>query len=146
MRIAHKSVVVVADGRKMLLFRNAGRPDDPSLELERTCEQDNLPNRELKSDSPGRSTASVGLGRNAFDEADFHEIEEMRFASETAEMLRRRALSNDFDSLIVIAPPKTLGALRKHYHKEVETRLKAEIAKDLTGHPVKEIERIIVQS
>lgn len=146
MRIAHKGFVVVADGRKMLLFRNKGRPDEPSLELERLREQDNLPNRELKSDSPGRSSASVGQGRSAFDEADFQKIEEERFAGETAELLRKRALNNDFESLIVIAPPKTLGAMRKHYHKEVESRLKGEIAKDLTGHPVQEIEKIIIQA
>jgi protein required for attachment to host cells len=37
-----------------------------------------------------------------------------------------------------------LGELRKHYHKEVEKRLSGEIAKDLTGHPVEQIERIIM--
>ena len=58
-------------------------------------------------------------------------------------MLKERALRNDFDSLIVVAPPRTLGELRKHYHKEVEKRLAGEIAKDLTGHPVEEIEKII---
>ena len=46
-------------------------------------------------------------------------------------------------SLIVVAPPRTLGALRKHYHKEVERRLIGEISKDLTGHPIGEIEKII---
>ena len=33
-----------------------------------------------------------------------------------------------------------LGELRKHYHKEVTDRLVGELAKDLTGHPVPEIE------
>ncbi len=45
--------------------------------------------------------------------------------------------------MIIVAPPRTLGELRKHYHKEVEKRLAGEIAKDLTGHPVPEIEKII---
>jgi protein required for attachment to host cells len=58
-------------------------------------------------------------------------------------MLKTRALRNEFESLIIVAPPKTLGELRKHYHKEVEKRLAGEIAKDLTGHPVTEIEKII---
>jgi protein required for attachment to host cells len=58
-------------------------------------------------------------------------------------MLKRRALRGDFESLIIVAPPKTLGELRKHYHKEVERRLTGEIAKDLTGHPVEEIEKIL---
>ena len=59
---------------------------------------------------------------------------------ETAEMLRKRALARKFDKLIVIAPPKTLGELRKHYHKEVESRLIGELAKDLTGHSIPDIE------
>jgi protein required for attachment to host cells len=52
-------------------------------------------------------------------------LEEDRFAAETAELLKKRALRNDFESLIIVAPPKTLGELRKHYHKEVEKRLTA---------------------
>lgn len=146
MRIAHKGLVVVADGNKMLLFRNQGSPDDLNLEMIQTREQENPPNREQKSDAPGRAFASVGHGRSAYDEADFHAIEETRFAIETAELLRKGALSNDFESLVVVAPPSTLGALRKHYHKEVESRLKGEIPKNLTGHPVPEIEKILIQA
>lgn len=76
-------------------------------------------------------------------ETDFHQQEEDRFAAETADMLKRRALANDFESLIIVAPPKTLGELRKHYHKEVSNRLAGELAKDLTGHPVPDIEQAL---
>lgn len=61
-------------------------------------------------------------------------------------MLRRRALANKFESLIVVAPPKTLGELRKHYHKEVSGRLVGELAKDLTGHPVDQIEQALLNA
>jgi protein required for attachment to host cells len=60
-------------------------------------------------------------------------------------LLKKRALNNDFESLIIIAPPKTLGELRKHYHKEVSDRLKAEIGKDLTGHTVPQIEEVLLK-
>jgi len=143
MRIANKSLVVVADGRKMLFFRNEGDALYPNLELDRVREQDNPADRDQKSDAPGVAYSSVGNSRHAFSEVDFHQLEEDRFASETAEMLRKRALANDFESLIIVAPPRTLGEMRKHYHKEVENRLTGEIAKDLTGHPVDEIEKII---
>ena len=59
-------------------------------------------------------------------------------------MLRKRALRNEFESLVIVAPPRTLGELRKHYHKEVQKRLAGEVAKDLTGHPVAEIEKILL--
>ena len=79
-------------------------------------------------------------------ETDYHQLEEDKFAAETAEMLKRRALNHEYESLIIIAPPKTLGELRKHYHKEVSDRLKGEISKDLTGHTVPQIEEALLKA
>lgn len=144
MQVPHKSFVVVADGKKMLFFRNEGDAEFLKLEVERKRVQDNPPDRAQGRDEPGRTfDASGGAGRSAYEETDFHQLEEDRFAHETAELLKKRALKNEFESLIIVAPPRTLGELRKHYHKEVEKRLAGEIAKDLTGHPVEEIEKII---
>ncbi|MFN3389722.1 MAG: host attachment family protein [Allosphingosinicella sp.] len=144
MQVPHKSFVVVADGKKMLFFRNEGDAEFLKLEVERKREQDNPPDRVQGRDEPGRTfDSSGGAGRSAYEETDFHQLEEDRFAHETAELLKKRALRNEFESLIIVAPPRTLGELRKHYHKEVEKRLAGEIAKDLTGHPVAEIEKII---
>ncbi|HZG09211.1 MAG TPA: host attachment family protein [Allosphingosinicella sp.] len=143
MQVPHNSFVVVADGKKMLFFRNEGDAEFPKLQVERKREQENPADADQSRDRPGRTFDSGGPGRSAYEETDFHQLEEDRFAHETAEMLKKRALRNDFDQLIIVAPPRTLGELRKHYHKEVEKRLAGEIAKDLTGHPVAEIERII---
>jgi protein required for attachment to host cells len=143
MQVPHNSFVVVADGKKMLFFRNEGDAAFPKLEVERKREQANPADRDQKTDSPGRASNSGGPGHSAYEEVDFHQLEEDRFAAETADLLKKRALNNDFDSLIVVAPPRTLGELRKHYHKEVEKRITGEIAKDLTGHPVSEIEKIL---
>ena len=143
MQVPHNSFVVVADGKKMLFFRNEGDSEFPKLEVERKRETAGAPDRDQKTDSPGRAFSSVGSGRSAFEEVDFHQLEDDRFAAETAELLKQRALRNDFESLIIVAPPRTLGELRKHYHKEVEKRLAGEVAKDLTGHPVSEIEKIL---
>ena len=143
MQVPHNTFVVVADGKKMLFFRNEGDAAFPKLEVERKREDDDAKDRDLKTDAPGRAAESVGNGRSAYEEVDFHQLEEDRFAAETAAMLKRWALRNDFESLIVVAPPRTLGELRKHYHKEVEKRLVAEVPKDLTNVPVEEIERIL---
>ncbi|MDT9597829.1 host attachment family protein [Sphingosinicella rhizophila] len=144
MHIPNKAFVVVADGEKMLFFRNEGDGEYPRLAVERKREQDNPADRNQKTDAPGRAFDSSSSGRSAYEETDFHQLEEDRFAAETADLLKQRALRNDYDRLIVVAPPRTLGELRKHYHKEVEKRLAGEIAKDLTGHPVEEIERILM--
>lgn len=144
MQVPHNSCVLVADGKKLLLFRNEGDGFLPKLEVERKQEQSNPATRDQKSDGAGRAFAFAGIGSHAYSETDFHQLEEDRFAAEAAEMLNRRALRNEFDALIVVAPPRTLGELRKHYHKEVERRLSGEVAKDLTRHPVSEIERILI--
>ncbi|KKW91005.1 MULTISPECIES: host attachment family protein [Sphingobium] len=146
MRIEHDAIVLVADGRKMLFFRNKGSPDFPNLETEEVKQQDNPPDREQASDGTGRGPNSVGSHRGSVEQTNFHDLEETRFAAEAAALLRRRALAHDYKKLIVVAPPAALGEMRKHYHKEVQDRLVGEIAKDLSNHPVPEIERIITAS
>jgi protein required for attachment to host cells len=144
MRVPHNSFVMVADGRKMLFFRNEGDAQLPTLKVVTAQEQKNPSDREQGSDEPGRTFTGQGTGpRSAYSEADHHQLEEDRFAADAADLLKQRALAGEFEQLIIVAPPRTLGALRKHYHKEVERRLTAEIGKDLTGHPVGEIERIL---
>ncbi len=143
MQLPHNAVVLVADGRKMLFLRNQGDATTPDLVVETAREQSNPSNSEHVTDRPGRTQASVGSGRSGYEEADFHQIEEDRFAADAADLLKRRALTNDFETLVIVAPPRTLGELRKHYHKTVSDRLKAEIDKDLTGHPIADITKAL---
>lgn len=166
MQVPHNAFVLVADGRKMLFLRNEGDADYPDLKVEHAEEHPNPADRDQKTDAAGgASSTQMGAGapaiarqggnagpngggqgagfapaRGTMEEVDFHQQEEDRFAAETAAMLKSEALSNSFEQLIIIAPPKTLGELRKHYHKEVERRLAGELAKDLTGHTIPEIE------
>jgi protein required for attachment to host cells len=146
MKIHHDALVMVVDGGKMLLFRNHGDASYPHLEVEEAFDLDNPPDHEQASDAPGRTQASAGTARSAMEQTDFHELEEIRFAADAMHLLNSRALANDFESLIIVAPPRTLGTLRKHYHKELKTRLSGEVAKDLSGHPVAEIEEILAHS
>ncbi len=143
MQISHNAVVLVADGRKSLFLRNEGDATHPNLVVERAVEQINPSDGQQKTDHAGRSSSSVGGGQNSMQEVDFHQQEKDRFAVDTADMLKRRALANDFDSLIVVAPPQTLGELRKHYHSEVSARLSGELDKDLTSHPIDQIEKVL---
>lgn len=143
MQIPNNSVVLVADGRKSLFFRNAGDGATPDLAVEDKAEFDNPAHHEQATDTAGRAATPVaGIG-GSMEEVDFHQQEEDRFAAETAAALKTRALSGDYETLIVVAPPRTLGELRKHYHKEVEKRLVAEVPKDLVNVPVAEIARIL---
>ena len=145
MNLANNTLVLVADGHKMLFLRNQGDAAKIDLRVEAHREQDNPPNRDQASAAPGRSFASVGSRRSAMEESDFHQIAEDRFAAEAADLLRVRALSGDFERLVVVAPPSTLGELRKHYHKEVASRIIDEINKDLTGRSIDEIEAALTR-
>ena len=136
----------------MLFFRNEGDEAFPNLQVVSASEQEDAKTSAQGTDMPGRSAAggaagasgmSVKAGRSAYEQTDFHTLEEQRFAADAADMLKRRALANEYEKLLIVAPAATLGELRKHYHVEVEKRLVGELDKDLTNHPVSEIEKII---
>ncbi len=143
MHLPHNSIVLVADGRKMLFLRNEGDNTDFNLVVEKAQEHVNPATRDQATDAAGRASSPRGGVQSSVEPTDFHQLEEDRFAAEAADFLKVRALKNDYESLIVVAPPKTLGELRKHYHKEVSSRLTGELDKDLTGHPIAEIEKAL---
>lgn len=145
MQMDHDAMVLVADGRKLLFFRNKGDAAYPNLEAEAVKQQDNPAHLDQASDKAGQSS-STGTASGTMGENNYHELEEQRFAAQAADLLKRRALANDYEKLIIVAPPTALGEMRKHLHKEVQNRLVGEIAKDLTNHPVPEIEKLIAAS
>jgi protein required for attachment to host cells len=146
MQVPNNSVVLVADGRKSLFFRNQGDAAFPKFAVEEKEVQENPAHHEQASDTAGMSMRTMDGRGGSMEEVDFHQQEEDRFAADIAAMLKARALRGEFDSLVVVAPPRTLGELRKHYHKEVEKRLVAEVPKDLVNVPVAEIEKILQAS
>lgn len=146
MIIRNKALVIVADGRRYLLLRNTGNLDKPVLAFEGGGEQENPPTREQGSDGPGRSSPMAGAARSAMEQTDFHQLEEDRFAADIARMLGDLAEAGDFAELIVVAPPRTLAELRRNFDRKVAQRVVAEVAKDLTRHPVDEIAAILLRS
>ena len=143
LHVPHNALVLVGDGQKALFLRNKGNPRDVSLVVEEILERDNPPTREQGADRPGRTSASVGVARSAMEEADWHLIAKERFAAELSQALYRHAHANRFEKLVIIAPPKILGDLRKAFHAEVTARIVAEVPKQLTSHPLAEIERLV---
>ena len=143
MNIDHNTLILVADGQKYLFLRNEGDFQRPALKVDASGEHLGHPTHELGSDQPGRAFASSGTMRSAIEQTDFHQIEKDQFAAHTAALLSKRAHAGEFEQLIVVAPPRTLAELRKHYDTAVSSRLVKEIDKDLTKHPVKEIADIL---
>jgi len=147
MPLANNALVLVTDGRKTLFFRNHGDINQIDLRTEAHDERQDAMDREMKTDAPGSIGQSAGYsGRVAYEETDFHKLEEDRWAKQAAEDVNRRALANDFEALAIIAPPKTLGELRKQLHKEAARRVVCEVPKEMTGHPIPAIEALLVDS
>ena len=143
--IPHDAYVFVGDGRKALVLRNEGDAQFPDLKTERVfVDQKNPSTHEQGSDRPGSSHSSVGPRRSSVAQTDWHDLEEHRFAHEVAGALERLVRERKVKALVVVAPPRALADLRKAFHTDVKSRIVAEIDKDLTKHPVWEIERLVV--
>jgi protein required for attachment to host cells len=144
MPLPHDALVLVADGRKMLFFRNQGDEGQIDLRTEAHDARYERKDREIKTDAPGLVQQSFGSGRSTYEETDFQQQEEDRWIKDAADELKDRALRNDYDALAIVAPPKALGVLRKCLHKEVEKRLLCTVNKEMSGRPVPDIEALLV--
>jgi protein required for attachment to host cells len=140
-KLPRDAYVFVGDGRKALVLRNDGDAAHPDLKTEGVFVDDNPPTHDQGTDRPGRAFSSVGAGRSSVNQTDWHDLEEHRFAQDAAAMLRRIVRERKIESQVVVAPPRTLADLRKALHDDVKKKIVAEIDKDLTGHPVAEIEK-----
>ena len=138
MQLQNGAWVLVVDGAKALILENVTDGADPNLRVVRKDEND-------APDSRGESTTGPeqdGDQKKGTASAH-HTFEEHRFAEEMAERLYKMAHRGRFQQLVIVAPPKVLGTLRQKLHKEVASRVVAEVHKTLTGHPVDQIERIV---
>ena len=121
------TVVVVADGTTLKLFRNRGT--EPKLDL-------------VEFDHAAITPVNPGSGSRHHSELsnpDPHRQAEDGFAVASANFLNRLALDGSLEGLFVIADPRTLGELRKHFHGTLQAKILGEISKDLTDHPVHDI-------
>ena len=134
MLLAHGTVVAVADGEHLKLFRNGGTDAHPKLTA-------------LPAAAIGDQSSDAGKRhRSSAANPDNDRQAEDGFAAGIAETLNKQALEGGFEQLVVIAAPKTLCELRRHWHKALEAKLTGEIAKDLTGHSIADIEAALAKA
>ena len=131
MKIPKNALIAVADGEKLNLYRNSGDENAPELVA--------LPDADVSTDNAGSGGRHPSSSANPSDSQQ----DEDGFAAGIADVLNKRALAGKIDEIIIVAAPRTLGELRKHYHKTLEAKLTGEISKDLTGHSIAEIEKAI---
>jgi protein required for attachment to host cells len=142
-KIPAKAFVLVADGRKALLLANHGEATHPDLRLETSLENAANPaTHQQGRDRPGRAFQSVGNRRSAVETTDIHQQSETAFAAQAAEMTLHAIRNRPSAKVIVIAPPAILSELRSRFAR-LGSRVIAEIDKELTNHPIPEIEAIL---
>ena len=144
MDIPANAHVLVIDGGRMLLLVNEGGAADPVLAPITQQEQTGPDVVDRQSDQPGLSFQGFTPGRSSYEQTDFKQLDEDRFAADAADMLKREVLAGHIEALIVVAAPRTLGELRKAWHGEVAKRVIGEVPKVLTSHPTDEIAAAIL--
>jgi len=131
MQLPHGATVAVTDGAKLVMFRNSGNEANPELTA--------LPHGPVDVENMDSGKRHQSSAANPDDSTQ----DEDAFAAGTAELLNKQVMAGKIDALVIIAAPKTLGELRRGYHKTLEAKLIGEIAKDLTGHPAPDVLKAI---
>ena len=140
-RVPHQSWILVCDGSKALLFRNEGGALALNLKLAQVTFEPHLSTRDLGAERPGRVHESLGSSRSAVQSPDWHQQAEAEFLRGVAHALDEAVHANHIKQLVLVAPPKALGELRRHLTAATNSVLSAEINKDLARLSTKEIER-----
>jgi protein required for attachment to host cells len=131
MLLPQGTIVAVADGEKFNLFQNTGDESNPALTA--------MAEPEVESVNKGSGASHQSSSSNP----DESQAAEDGFAGGIADLLNKQVLDGKIADLVIIAAPRTLGELRKSYHKKLSEVLRGEISKDLTGHATHDIEKAI---
>ena len=141
LKFAHGDVILVCDGARALILENIGDAKFPNFRTREAVEEHHASTHEQGADAPGRVHASVGTARSSVEQTDWKNQSEADFLERVLKKLE--ADSANIRKLHIVAPPKALGVLRQAYGNGLRAILGEEIAKDLTGMPVHEIEKLL---
>jgi len=135
MKCPHNAHVALVDGERFVLLRNEGQLFEPRLAkvAEPSLEPTNFSAGVRHQDEIGQRRGSTDLG-------------ELAHAAAAAEWLNSKALGGEIEELVVVADPKTLGEMRRHYHKQLSSRIVGELDKALTGEPLEKVADAIAKA
>jgi protein required for attachment to host cells len=109
--------------------------------------------RELQTDAEPRFSGHGGLGKpggsptsgpgSDREAQGAVEHSARTFAREVGRYLDKARIDQRYDQLVLVAPPKFLGALRKELHKEVEKLVADELPKDLAWFNARDLQHYL---
>ncbi|AKM08054.1 host attachment protein [Pelagerythrobacter marensis] len=122
MKLPHKAHVALVDGTTFVVMQNTGKPFAPELEAVAKPE---LSATNFSAGVRHQDPVSQQQGRT--------DLNELAHGAAAAEWLNARAIAGEIEGVLIVADPKTLGEMRRHYHSELEKRILGEIPKTMTG-------------
>jgi protein required for attachment to host cells len=131
MQLPQNTIVAVADGEKLSLFKNEGDAANVKLRA--------MPATDIDSSKISSGARHSSSSANPDDSQQ----DEDGFSNGIADMLNKYVLDGKIKNLVVVAAPRTLGEMRKSYHKSLSDVLIGELDKDLTGHSIQDIEKAL---
>ncbi len=126
MLLPHDALIAVIDGKTFELYRNSGNEAEPELTVQESPALDS-------------SNHSGGSHKSSSGNPGGHQADEDAYAIAAAEWLNQQVLGHKVKDLVVFAAPRTLGEVRKHYHKQTELALLGEINKSMSGRQPSEL-------
>jgi len=128
--------ILIADGSRARIVLNEGIGKGLKPAMNKEFEASRATTREIGADKPGRTFESANGSRHAMaPRVDWHQFEKHLFAKRMAKLLDAAARRRDFDRLVLVGPPQTLGALRQTLDPQTRKMVTGELAKDLTNVP-----------
>lgn len=144
--LPHLSLLIVCDGGKALIMRNAGTMERPKLQMVETLQHQVPPTRDLGSERPGRVYASTGAARSAVEASDYHDAAETAFLGEVCRRVEHAVAGQTRGArLVLAAPPRVIGALRSLLPAPLRDTVAVEVGKDLTKLSIDDIERYFTE-
>ena len=134
MQFPQGTTIAVTDGSKLHVYRNIG--DDIHLKLAP------LPPPELHTEGKGSGHRHHSSEANP----DRRSLEEDGFSASVASWLNSQVLAGHIHKLYVVAPPRALGELRRHYHPKLLEQLLGELHKEHTNDTIEELHAALVKA
>ena len=138
MLLPHGTVFALVDGAAFELYRNAGTEADPKLQAMP------VPELETTNYSAGaRDHDKVSRFNSGAPKDRESKLEERAHAVAVTDWLNAQALAGKIDRLVIVADPRSLGEMRRHYHKKLEEVLLRDLDRTLTGAKGEAIVKIL---
>ena len=128
-----KTWIVVADSSRARIFYAANRVKPLTAVTELNFPESRLREQDIYTDRPGRLFESANESRSAIETPDIREQQQQAFAREICEALDAGRNRQRFETLMVVAPPTFLGALRQSMNHQLEKMVDKSVQKNLVN-------------